>query len=100
MVYLTQTRDFVGQYLASHIPKIKLIQPEGTYLLWLDCRELDMNDIELKQFFIHKAKVGMNPGSVFGEGGGGFMRMNIGTSNLVVKEALERIRKAVEGGIG
>jgi len=100
LVYLTQTRDFVGQYLASHIPKIKLIQPEGTYLLWLDCRELDMNDIELKQFFIHKAKVGMNPGVVFGEGGSGFMRMNIGTSHLVVEEALERIRKAVEGGIG
>ena len=59
-----------------------------------------MNDIELKQFFIHKAKVGMNPGSVFGEGGSGFMRMNIGVSRLVVEEALERIGKAVEGGIG
>ena len=95
LVYLTQTRDFVAQYLASQLPQIKLIQPEGTYLLWLDCRELGMNDIELKKFFIHKAKVGMNPGPVFGDGGSGFMRMNIGTSRLVVAEALERIRRAV-----
>ena len=97
LVYLTQTRDFVAQYLASQLPQIKLIQPEGTYLLWLDCRELGMNDIELKKFFIHQAKVGMNPGPVFGDGGSGFMRMNIGTSRLVVAEALERIRGALEG---
>ena len=96
LVYLTETRDFVAQYLARHIPKIKLIQPEGTYLLWLDCRELGMSDSELRQFFIHQAKVGMNPGTVFGEGGSGFMRMNIGTSRLVVKEALERIHKVLK----
>jgi len=95
LIYLTETRDFVSQYLAEHIPKIKVIQPEGTYLLWLDCRELGMNDSELKQFFIHKAKVGMNPGTVFGQGGSGFMRMNIGTSKLIVVEALERIAGAV-----
>ncbi|MFZ4700377.1 MAG: MalY/PatB family protein [Candidatus Methylumidiphilus sp.] len=98
LIYLTETRDFVSQYLAEHIPKIKVIQPEGTYLLWLDCRELGMSDSELKQFFIHKAKVGMNPGTVFGEGGSGFMRMNIGTSKLIVAEALERIRMAVDSG--
>jgi cystathionine beta-lyase len=95
LVYLAQTRAFVAHYLAEHIPKIKLIQPEGTYLLWLDCRELGLNDSELKHFFIHKAKVGMNPGIVFGEGGSGFMRMNIGTSRRVIAEALERIRNAV-----
>jgi cystathionine beta-lyase len=95
LVYVTQTRDYVAQYFASHIPEIKIIPAEGTYLLWLDCRGLGMNDSELRQFFIHKAKVGMNPGTVFGEGGSGFMRMNIGTSRLVVAEALERIAKAV-----
>ena len=55
-----------------------------------------MSDSELRQFFIHQAKVGMNPGTVFGEGGSGFMRMNIGTSRLVVKEALERIHKVLK----
>ncbi len=91
LVYLTHTRDHVAEFLASRIPAIKLIQPEGTYLLWLDCRELGLTDGELRRFFIHQAKVGMNPGTVFGEGGSGFMRMNIGTSRRVVVEALERI---------
>ena len=95
LAYLAGNRDFVVQYLAQHIPKIKLIQPEGTYLLWLDCRELGMNDAELRKFFIQKAKVGMNPGTVFGEGGSGFMRMNIGTSKLIVAEALQRIASAI-----
>ena len=88
LAYLTGNRDFVAQFLAQQIPKIKLIQPEGTYLLWLDCRELGLSDGELRKFFIQHAKVGMNPGTVFGEGGSGFMRMNIGTSRLIVAEAL------------
>ena len=93
--YLTQTRDFVGAYLAQHVPQIKLAPAEGTYLLWLDCRALGMGDSELRRFFIHQAKVGMNPGTVFGAGGSGFMRMNIGASRRVVIEALERIARAV-----
>jgi len=95
LAYLTQTRDYVAGYLGNHIPPIKLVQPEGTYLLWLDCRELGMADNELKRFFIHQAKVGMNPGTVFGEGGSGFMRMNIGASRAVVAEALERMARAL-----
>jgi cystathionine beta-lyase len=95
LAYLTQTRDFVADYLAKHIPKIKLVEAEGTYLLWLDCRELGMADGELRKFFIHEAKVGMNPGPVFGAGGSGFMRMNIGASRLIVAEAMERIARAV-----
>jgi cystathionine beta-lyase len=95
LAYLTETRDYVGDYLAQHMPQIKLIAPEGTFLLWLDCRELGLNDSELRRFFIHQAKVGMNPGTVFGEGGSGFMRMNIGTSRKLVAEALERIKQAL-----
>lgn len=95
LAYLTETRDFVADFLAEKIPQIKLVQPEGTYLLWLDCRELGLSDSELRKFFIHGAKVGMNPGTVFGQGGSGHMRMNIGTSRRVVAEALERIADAV-----
>jgi cysteine-S-conjugate beta-lyase len=96
LAYLTGTRDFVASYLAEHIPQIKLVQPEGTYLLWLDCRALGLDDTALRKFFIHEAKVGMNPGTVFGQGGSGYMRMNIGASRLVVAEALERIAKACQ----
>ena len=96
LVYLKDTRDFVGEYLSSNIPGIHLIAPEGTYLLWLDCRSLGMNDEELKRFFVRDAKVGLSPGTVFGLGGQGFMRMNIGTPRRIVAMALERIKNALE----
>jgi cystathionine beta-lyase len=91
MKYLEGTRDFVADYLAQHIPKIKLMKPEATYLLWLDCTELGMTDSQLRDFFIKQCKVGMNPGTVFGEGGSGFMRMNIGTRRSLIHEALKNI---------
>lgn len=96
LAYILETRDFVRDYLVSHLPNIRLIEPEGTYLLWLDCRSLAMNDEELKQFFVHDANVGLSPGTVFGMGGSGFMRMNIGSPRRIVATALERIRFALD----
>jgi len=93
--YLRDTRDFVGSYLAEHLPAIRLIQPEGTYLLWLDCRGLGMNDEQLRDFFVHQAKVGMNPGTVFGTGGSSFMRLNIASPRHIVAAALDRIAAAL-----
>ena len=94
LAYLQDTRDFVAQYLIKYLPKIKLIKPEGTYLLWLDCRELGMSDTQLRHFFINEAGVGMSPGTLFGEEGQGFMRMNIGTPRHIIATALENIKKA------
>jgi cystathionine beta-lyase len=96
LVYLQETRDFVRDYLACHLPDIHLIAPEGTYLLWLDCRALGMNDEELQRFFVQEAGVGLSPGTVFGMDGSGFMRMNIGTPRRIVATALERIKCALE----
>lgn len=99
LVYLQKTRDFVGEYLATHLPEIRLIESEGTYLLWLDCHELmlalGINDMQLRHFFVHEAGIGMSPGTLFGAAGSGFMRMNIGTPRRIVEAALENIRKAV-----
>ena len=96
LVYLQETRDFVRDYLTHHLPCIHLIEPEGTYLIWLDCRLMAMNDNELKRFFVQDAGVGMSPGTLFGAGGSGFMRMNIGTQRKTVATALERIKLALE----
>ena len=95
MKYLEGTRDLVADYLQKNIPKIKLVKPEATYLLWLDCRELGMTDVQLRDFFIKECKVGMNPGTVFGEGGSGFMRMNIGTHRAAIEQILLSIDKAM-----
>jgi cysteine-S-conjugate beta-lyase len=98
LIYLRQTRDYVAEYLATHLQEIRLIEPEGTYLLWLDCSALKtglgINDAQLRHFFVHEAGVGMSPGTLFGDAGSGFMRMNIGAPRHIIKTALDGIRVA------
>ena len=94
--YLQKTRDFVLAFVSEHLPKIYAIVPEGTYLVWLDCRELGLDDAALKRFFIQKAGVGLSPGRLFGEAGSGFMRMNIAAPTSVIATALERIADALK----
>jgi cystathionine beta-lyase len=97
--YLAQSRNEVIAFLARHLPAITPVGPEGTYLIWLDCRELcrerGMDDAALRRLFIREARVGMNPGTVFGAGGSGFMRLNIGAPRALVREALDRIADAL-----
>jgi cystathionine beta-lyase len=96
LAYLKQTRDVAASYIERELPEISLTKPEGTYLLWLDCRKLGMSDKELQRFFVHHAKVGMSPGATFGTGGNGCMRMNIGAPRQVVMTALQQIRNALD----
>lgn len=95
LVYLRDTRDCVQAYLTEHLPQIKLIPSEGTYLLWLDCRGLNLNDAELKRFFVHEAGVGLSPGALFGKEGSGFMRLNIGAPRETIMTVLENIRRVL-----
>jgi len=73
------------------------MHPEGTYLLWLDCRKLKRDSNEsLQRFFIQKARVWLSEGSEFGKGGDGFVRMNIATSRSTLQEALTRIKSVIQ----
>lgn len=92
--YLDNNRAYASQYIAEHIPELQLIAPEGTYLLWLNCAHTKMTDEQLRNFFVYQAKIGMNPGIVFGVGGSGFMRMNIGTQRANLEQALAKIKHA------
>lgn len=92
--YLEANKHVVRNFLARHLPQIKLIEPQGTYLLWLDCSELKLTDVQLQKFFVEECKIGMNPGVVFGEEGTGFMRMNIGTRRAEIEKALIAIKDA------
>ncbi|SCX06948.1 pyridoxal phosphate-dependent aminotransferase [Nitrosomonas eutropha] len=96
MAYLESSREMVQHYLAEYLPQIRLIPSQGTYLLWLDCRELGMTDDELKQFFIFEAGIGLNAGISYGREGSGFMRMNIGAPRHRIRQALNSIRSALE----
>ena len=93
--YLEGNLEFLVDYFIAKIPKIKVSKPQGTYLAWLDCRELGMNQKDLVDFFIHKAKVGLNDGAVFGAGGEGFMRLNAACPRSLLEEGLKRIENAV-----
>jgi cystathionine beta-lyase len=94
--YLSGTLDFMETYFAKHIPQIRMIRPEGTYLVWLDCRALGLDAKSLHRFFLDRAGVYLEPGAIFGTAGEGFMRMNIATPRKMVKEALRKMREAVE----
>jgi cystathionine beta-lyase len=94
--YLQGNLDFVLKYFFEKIPRIKVIKPEGTYLLWLDCRDLGMSDMALRTFMRERAKVGLDDGFLFGSGGSGFERMNIACPRAILEEALRRIESTIK----
>lgn len=92
--YLAGNLALVRDFCKNRVPQIQLIEPEGTYLAWLDCRELGMTDDELMVFFSDDAKVWLDPGTHSGEQGSGFMRFNLGSSRSVIAQALDQIEAA------
>lgn len=96
LVYIENNYNYVNDYISKNIPKIKVTKQEGTFLTWLDCRELRLSDEDLDRFFIDKAKLALSSGVAFGNGGSGFMRMNIGCPLNTIKEALCRLKIAVD----
>ena len=93
--YLQESLDFTIEYFEKRIPKIRVIKPEGTYLIWLDCRELGKDDMALRSLMREKARVGLDDGFLFGSDGSGFQRMNIACPRSILKEALRRMETAV-----
>lgn len=90
--YLQDNKDFTVKYIQEHLPKITCIDPEGTYLLWLDCRKLLMKDKDLHKLLIEKGKIALEPGPKYGPGGEGFIRLNFACPREILIEGLERLR--------
>ena len=97
--YLAGNLALVRDFCKNRVPQIQLVEPEGTYLAWLDCRELGMTDDELMAFFSNEAKVWLDPGTHSGEQGSGFMRFNLGSSRSVIAQALDQIEAAWKNGM-
>ena len=89
--YIEQNILFAEQYLAEHLPQVKVVRPEASFLVWLDCRALGLSHEALVDMFVNRARLALNDGEMFGKGGEGFMRMNVGCPRAVLQEALERI---------
>ena len=94
--YLDGNFHFVADYCARHIPCIKPTVPDATYLMWLDCRELGLDNEALRRFMIEKAGLGLNEGYTFGRSLTGFMRLNAACPRSVLKQAMEQLRAAVD----
>lgn len=93
--YLEGNLAFVREFLDRRIPQIKLIEPEGTYLLWLDFRALGLEGEALDRFVLHQAKLWLDDGPMFGPGGQGFQRVNIACPRTTLQKALERLERAI-----
>lgn len=94
--YLSENFDFVVDFCEKNIPQIKTYAPDATYLMWLDCRALNLNNEDLDKFMIEKAKIGLNSGSAFDRTLNGYMRLNAACPRSVLKQALEQLKKAVD----
>lgn len=94
--YLEANMAFTISYFKEKIPGIRALASEGTYLLWLDCRQLGLDNKALDEFMLKKARIWLDDGPMFGPGGEGFQRMNIACPRATLEEALERIEKAVK----
>lgn len=94
--YVEKNIDFVIDYCKEFIPAIRPLRPQASFLVWLDCRALGLNHDELQDLFVDKAHLALNDGEMFGQGGEGYMRLNVAEPQSVLKQALEQLREAVQ----
>ena len=94
--YVEANIDYMELYLKDNMPKMGMIRPQASFLVFLDARGLGLPHDKLVEFFIREAKVGMNDGAMFGEEGSGFMRMNLGCPRSVLEKALRQIKEAYD----
>ena len=93
--YLRGNLSLMRETFRTRMPQIHLIEPEGTYLPWVDFSKLGLNTPELERFIVERAKLWLDGGHIFGAGGAGFQRFNIATPRAILQEALDRLENAV-----
>ena len=94
--YVEANVDFTDDFLRRYVPRIRAIRPEASFLVWLDCRKLGLAHDALVDLFVARAGLALNDGEMFGPGGEGHMRLNVGLPRNRLAEALERLRAAVD----
>jgi len=93
--YLAGNIEYIREFVDVRLPELKVTPIEGTYLLWLDCRGMNLSQDKLQEFMVHEAGIAMNEGSMFGEEGTGFMRMNVACPHSVIKQAMNQLERAM-----
>lgn len=95
--YMRENLDYVRSFLWEHLPQIKLVEPQGTYIIWLDCSELGMSREDLMNLLTYKARVWLTDGKGFGDNGDLFVRMILACPKATLVEAMDRLKKAILG---
>ncbi len=93
--YVEGNVDFVVDYCREHLPQIRPLRPQASFLVWLDCRGLGLSHDQLQHLFADEAHLALNDGEMFGPGGEGFMRLNVGTQRAVLRQAMDSLARAV-----
>ena len=96
LAYLNDNFEYVKSFCEEHIPQIKVNVPDATYLMWLDCRGLAMDNETLRKFMIEKAGLGLNEGYTFRRSLNGYMRLNAACPRSVLKQAMKQLKEAVD----
>ena len=96
IAYIEGNIVFVEQWLAAHLPQIKPLRPQASFLVWLDCRALGLDHDALQDLFVNGARLALNDGEMFGPGGEGHMRLNVASPRSVIADALARLKAAAD----
>ena len=94
--YVQANVDFVDGWLRANLPQIRAVRPQASFLVWLDCRRLGLPQPALVDLFVNRARLALNDGSVFGDEGTGYMRLNVGCTRALLQEALESLAAALK----
>lgn len=95
VAYIEGNVEFIESFCRQHIPQIKPLRPDASFLIWLDCRALGLSHEQLTDLFVNKASLALNDGETFNPGGEGFMRLNIGTSRKTLALAMQKLQDAI-----
>ena len=93
--YIQGNVNYIVEFLEKNVPQIKPMIPQASFLIWLDCAGLEMNSHQLQDFMVKEARLGLNKGTTFGPGGEQHLRLNIGCSREVLKQAMEQLKSAI-----
>ena len=94
--YIWENVQYIQSFIAEKLPQIHVVEPQGTYLMWLDCRGLGLSPEELEELLLNKAHIWPDFGTKFGEKTGQFIRLALACPRSVVVEVMERLKKAID----
>ena len=94
--YVADNIAFTKEYVETQLPGVSMVDHEGTYLVWLDFRETGLSVDELEDLIVHRAKLWLDSGKIFGDCGKGFQRINVACPRATLQEALDRIKTALQ----